>query len=123
MSATPITRDELEDGTEWLHLFAQPQWHFEASIVGTRKGIEALRDALNRALDDADGVASAEVFANDGEGYGVNVYVVTFAEMDRMQQPYTDRDLFNPNGQPGLMWPCHLPRQPRAATNQREAGE
>jgi hypothetical protein len=98
---------------EGLHVYAAQQWHDEACIVGTRKGLEVLRDALNAALADADGVAAGHVFANDGEGYFVHVHAVTDAEFDRMNQHYTDRDLFNPNGRAGCMWPHQLPRQPQ----------
>jgi hypothetical protein len=107
-----MTRDEMENGTEWLHVYPQAQWHDDASIVGTRKGIESLRDALTRALESERGTAMAEGFVTDGEGYIVNVYVVPFAEMERMQLPYSDSDMFNPNGVKGRMWPCHLPKQP-----------
>lgn len=116
MSANTITQDELENGTEWLHLFAQEQWHGGAYIVGTRKGIEALRDALTQALESPKGVGIAQGFTNDGEGYFTHAYVVPFAEMDRMQLPYTDREMFNPAGQQGCLWPWQLPHQPQEPT-------
>lgn len=109
----------------WLHLYAQSQWHDEAHIVGTRRGLEALRDAINAALSDDHGHYAAEAFTTDGEGYSVEVACVPYGEMDRMQLPYTDRDLFNPNGEAGRMWPWHLPRKakPLPPTPMQEEGK
>jgi hypothetical protein len=55
----------------WLHLRPQFTYHAEASIVGTRKGIEALRDAVEAALSGGEGEAT--VCASGGEGYGLTV--------------------------------------------------
>lgn len=108
---------ERYESIEWLHLFAQFHWHDDASIVGTRKGVEALRDALNTALAHPDGVAQAQGMTNDGEGYPVNVYVVPFGEFERMQLPYTDTELCGPMA--GRLWPHQLPRKP---TGPRQGG-
>jgi hypothetical protein len=109
-------KQEWEEGTEWLHLYAQFHWHDEAHIAGTRKGIEALRDALTAALVNPDGVALASGFVNDGEGYFITVHVVPFAEMERLATPYADRELCG--DQKGRMWPWQLPRQPKLAATE-----
>lgn len=57
--------------TPWLHITSQFRWHGEAYITGTRDGLLALAGAINEALLNGD--ATAEVFATDGEGYGIVV--------------------------------------------------
>lgn len=58
---------------ELLNIHAQYQWHDDVLIVGNREGLMKLRDAIDRALSDAGPKAGNDVFASDGEGYGVNV--------------------------------------------------
>lgn len=95
----------------WLHLFGQIIWHDDAYIVGDRAGIEMLRDALTAALDDPQGVSMcADVFTNDGEGYGVSIHVLPAGEMDRLAVPYTDGLARAPVNS---MWPWTLPVKPR----------
>lgn len=59
------------DQAPWVHITSQFHEHGEAYVTGTREGLVALRDALDVAL--AKGDATAEVFATDGEGYGIVV--------------------------------------------------
>ena len=59
------------DDTPWLHIRSQSRWHGEASIVGTKAGLFVLRDGIARAI--ATGLADAEAFSSDGEGYGVTI--------------------------------------------------
>ena len=110
---TKLTVDQLENETEWLHLYPQAHWHDDASIVGNRKAIEALRDALTAALSDPDGVACSQGFTTDGAGYQVGVYVLPFGEMERMAIPYTDAELCGEPGNRNGMWPWHLARKPK----------
>lgn len=74
-----------------LHLYAQFWWHCDAKVVGNRKGLTALRDAINRVLESCQPVRSDDVFCNDGEGY---VVVVAQCEDEDMAMslptPYTD---------------------------------
>lgn len=56
----------------WMHVYPQYFPHSEAMIRGNREALEALRDALNDAINT--GEAEASVFASDGEGYGVKIY-------------------------------------------------
>jgi hypothetical protein len=55
----------------WLHITSQFHEHGEAYLTGTTEGLEALRDAIDAALKTGD--ATAEVYATDGEGYGIIV--------------------------------------------------
>ena len=77
--AVPATPANAVDGPSgfdpsriaWLHLRGQFTYHAEARIIGTRAGLEALRDAVTDALRDGKGEAS--VMASDGEGYGLEI--------------------------------------------------
>lgn len=90
---------------ESLHLYAQLHWHDEAYIVGNRAGLEALRDAIARALNEQDGRAQADVFTNDGEGYMAMVACVSDETMGRMRVPYTDEIAASPDGDgPWRLW-------------------
>lgn len=55
----------------WLHVYGQYREHSGATIIGTREGLAALRDAVDAAL--TSGTGNAAVFATDGEGYGLIV--------------------------------------------------
>ena len=57
--------------TPWLHVRGQFTYHAEATIRGTAEGLAALRQAIDDAL--REGRGEAEVFATDGEGYGITV--------------------------------------------------
>ena len=70
MSEKHITKDEW-DNLNWLHVYGQFTYHSEATIRGTREGLTALRDAIDKAISSRRGVA--EVIAGDGEGYHVEV--------------------------------------------------
>jgi len=59
------------DRLPWLHIYGQYIYHGPATIKGTRDGLTALRDAITKALEC--GEETAEAFASDGEGYGVNI--------------------------------------------------
>lgn len=65
-----MSRSNLHS-TPWLHMHGQFSYHGEATIVGSRDGLTALRAALDKAL--ADGQGEASVFATDGEIYHVIV--------------------------------------------------
>lgn len=51
-----------------LHIYPQEYWHTEAIVIGNRAGLEAMRNAIDQALEGLyTGVVC--VFASDGEGY------------------------------------------------------
>ena len=59
-----------------LHIHAQPHWHAEAYIVGNSEGLKALRDAIDKALENGHAATPHDekpVFVTDGEGYVVHV--------------------------------------------------
>lgn len=68
-----------------LHLYAQYSFHTEARILGSRAGLEALRDAISSALET--GAQTFEAVAGDGEGYDLQIVVVDDLGMAPM--PYT----------------------------------
>ena len=54
----------------WMHIYPQYTYHSEAFIRGDRAALLKLREAIDKALDGAQN-PEAQVFAADGEGYGV----------------------------------------------------
>lgn len=89
-----------------LHIYAQDYWHTPAFIVGDVTALTALRDALNRALEN--GVAGALAFCNDGEGYNAIVAKVDEETFNTLSQPYTDECCAGGGG--GQIGPWELPR-------------
>lgn len=73
--------------TPYLHVFAQFTHHAEARIVGSKKGLDALADAIAIALKDGDAL-SEPVFVNDGEGFRVEVKCASDAEVEKLDDPY-----------------------------------
>lgn len=73
----------------WLHIYAQGQWHGDASIVGTREALKGLRDAIDKCL--LTGMdAEAEGIVRDGEGFRVRVAVRSMDALAGMPVPYTE---------------------------------
>jgi hypothetical protein len=87
--APAIPGAHYDGRSDVLHLYAQPLWHAEAYIAGTRESLSALAAAIQRALL-LGGVAELDTFANDGEGYTVHVVAMDEADMDRVPPPYTE---------------------------------
>ena len=60
-----------------LHIYGPKAWHESPFVVGNRKGLETLRDAINEALKKAKpgqkGSAIKESMINDGEGFSLHV--------------------------------------------------
>ena len=78
-----------------LHIFGQQVWHDDAYIIGDRRGLELLRDLIDRAL--RDGVARNEgcdFFQEDGEGFPLNIAVATEDELRGLSSAYHDCELF-----------------------------
>lgn len=55
-----------------LHVYGQFAWHDDVFIIGNRQALEALWEAIGKALEQGQG-KTGDVFAADGEGYGVVV--------------------------------------------------
>lgn len=80
---------------EILHIYSQPWYHQEARIIGTRKGLEKLRDQLDEVLKynciHPGGITTNEnYFVNDGEGYELEIEVIPAKDIDNEPEPYTD---------------------------------
>lgn len=59
-----------------LHVYGQEAYHDEAYVVGNFRGLEALRDAIDRVLEEDVDQASEWVSVSDGEGYDIKVIKV-----------------------------------------------
>jgi len=79
---------------ELLHIYAQDSWHQPVTIVGNRSALEALRDAIQSAIDTGQNAATTvDVFTNDGEGYEVLIMPCEDAVLwETFATPYTDPD-------------------------------
>jgi hypothetical protein len=89
--------------TKLVHIYGQEAWHEEAWIVGNKKGLKALRAAIDGALmrdpeqpEETNAVCEVEVFTNDGEGYTIYAMLVEgeLSEKDKrwnkIAVPYAD---------------------------------
>lgn len=72
----------------WLHIYAQPQWHSDAKIMGTREALIGLRDAISRCLNSRS-ETEAEGMTSDGEGYRVKISIWSMKHLARLPLPYT----------------------------------
>ena len=71
-----------------LHIYEQRCSHMEAIILGNRKGLIALKKAINAALFRSEGRGTQLLYVNDGEGYDVEIQVVKDEEIDNLPVPY-----------------------------------
>lgn len=72
----------------WLHIYQPDFPHSEGRVHGTRAGLAAVRDAIDRALSTGRS-ALAEVIASDGEGYGVEVEIRNRDALEKTGSMYT----------------------------------
>lgn len=77
-----------------IHLHPQEAWHFDARLLLNADGLEQLKGALARleaaraAEPEANRlVVEIEVWASDGEGYTLQLGLLSDSEMDR-ELPY-----------------------------------
>lgn len=84
--------------TPTVHIIAQPAWHAPAFIVGDYAGLLALRAAVDHAI--SGGKGTAELYANDGEGYAVSVH----CREDLAGTPYGYTDEMARSGMPWPKW-------------------
>lgn len=72
----------------FLHIYAQSDWHGESFLVGTTHALKALRDAIDQALEKD--TAVVESMVNDGEGFDIVVARIdNQEEFDKLSVPYT----------------------------------
>lgn len=69
-----------------LHLYGPAFWHDDGRIIGNREGLEALKRAIEVALDE--GSAQIEAYIADGKGY--DFFVNLTEDMDDTPPPYSD---------------------------------
>jgi hypothetical protein len=86
-----IHTEEAEKVTETkempvVHLWQPLMWHCDQNIVGNKEGLELLKEAIQKAIDNEKGVA--EVFISDGEGHDIIIQCVKETEL--LAVPYTD---------------------------------
>ena len=74
--------------SDFLHLHAQPYWHSNAYIVGTREELMRLFAAAGVAVQQ--GHSTVNTFAQDGEGYTLHVLCVDGDASVQHATPYTD---------------------------------
>ena len=75
------TKKEIEMSNECeliLNIYGQESWHTEAKIVGSPPALQALKDALERAIHYGYAEVSEKstddvLFASDGEGYELEI--------------------------------------------------
>lgn len=91
----------MASNTEYLHVFAQQQWHDEAYIIGNRRALENLRTTIDQAL--ATGHSTVVAFTNDGEGYDAHVTLLSDEQVNKLAVPYTDE--FAREGSESALWP------------------
>lgn len=90
--------DKTETTTPTVHIIAQPAWHAPAFIVGDRAGLQAMLNAIADAI--LNGKGTAELYANDGEGYAVSVH----CREDLAGTPYGYTDEMARSGMPWPKW-------------------
>lgn len=74
-----------------LHIYGQMYNHDHAFIVGNKRALEALRDAIQATLDGE--TNDLTFYAADDEGYDVKIYWEEDARYwDKAALPYTDND-------------------------------
>jgi hypothetical protein len=72
-----------------LHIYGQGYWHDDVWLQGSRAGLKALRDAIDRCLAESASARSLAITA-DGEGYNVVIDVRSLEALDRQPLPYID---------------------------------
>lgn len=66
----------MSDNINLLHVYGAEAWHESVFIVGNRKGLQALRNAIDDALKaepGGKGFGTRECMVSDGEGYQLHV--------------------------------------------------
>lgn len=83
--------DQLEDDDVLglCNIYAQQTHHFEAFILGNKKGLIELRNAIDRALETGSSVA--HLFPSDYEGYETYIALVNDEQrFEKLITPYVE---------------------------------
>ena len=83
-----------EDDLCMLQIYGQTMWHADAHLFGTVSGLTTLRDILTAAIE-SEKVQVAQFFPSDGEGYDLEIKVMTPEWLDRQPCWYSD-EMANP---------------------------
>lgn len=80
-----------------LHIYGQTYFHEHAFIVGNKEALEALRDAIDDALEVGSREGETTVATSDGEGYVLKVYRQEEDDnfWDKAALPYSDKTCFS----------------------------
>lgn len=79
-----------DQDTPAIHIYPQYSWHADAWIVGNRVGLQALRDAINKALETGKPKV-CDAFPCDGEGYGILVAELKDDQIQELHLPYYEQ--------------------------------
>ncbi|MGM0757660.1 MAG: hypothetical protein ACQETN_16145 [Bacillota bacterium] len=78
-----------DDVLELCNIYAQQTYHFEACILGNRKGLLELRNAIDRALET--GRSVAHLYPSDFEGYETYIALVDDEQrFKKLTTPYVE---------------------------------
>lgn len=91
------TPKEIRETPATINVYPQDIWHDDLVIKANKQALLALKMAIEQALSADSSVATAEVFASDGEGYSIILEVLTGGcgdpEWRQLPLPYIDVDL------------------------------
>jgi len=76
----------MGEDVAWMQVYGQTFWHQPAKIYGNGIALTALRDALNKALEEKS--AELVAFSSDGEGYTLSIHLVSTEELDALPHHY-----------------------------------
>ncbi|WP_144487196.1 hypothetical protein [Bacillus pumilus] len=80
---------EDDDVLELCNIYAQQTHHFEAFILGNRKGLLELRKAIDEALETGSSVA--HLYPSDFEGYETYIALVDDEQkFEKLMDPYVE---------------------------------
>lgn len=95
-----------DDNEHYIHVYGQFVWHDSAAIIGTRGSLLALRSAIDAALAHGNGNGFVEAFAADGEGYDIQVSLVSSNDFFGLAHPYMDE--VAQDKREGVKWPFDI---------------
>lgn len=79
-----------KDSVKKLHIYPQEDLNDSVEVMGTTQGLEALRDAINEALEWSNQSGEAQVKASDGEKYDIRVIQLNLpGTLKILPLPYT----------------------------------
>jgi hypothetical protein len=80
------------DSKNTINIYPQFTYHDNAEIVGTRKGLIQLREAINSIFDSGNNQQIIEVYTNDGQKYQLFLRCFDENELDQRRPYYRCND-------------------------------